>query len=55
MLAARQERGERGLGDKDFQKTVATVASDACRASRARRSRGALRFDLATVLLMGKS
>ena len=51
--------GERGQsfnksavnGDKDFQQTVATVASDACRASRARRMRGALRCDLATVLL----
>ena len=39
---------KRGEGDKDFQQTV---ASDACRASRARRTRGALRCDLATVLL----
>ena len=45
------ERGERSEGDKDFQQTVATVASDACRASRARRTQGALRCDLATVIL----
>ena len=40
------EPGERGEGDMDFQQTV---ASDARRASRAR---GALRCDLATVLLI---
>ena len=43
--------GERGEGDKDFQQMVATVASDARHASRERRTRGALRCDLATVLL----
>ena len=48
MLAARQERGE---GDKDFQQTAATVASDTHRASSVRWTRGALWCDLATVLL----
>ena len=45
------DRGERGEGDKDFQQTVAMVVSEACRASRARRTRGALRCEIATVLL----
>ena len=49
------ECGERGEGDKDFQRTVATVASDACCASRAQRTRGALRCDLATVLLRNQT